>query len=111
MMRLAGRIDPGRTAGPFTGQRLAASALSTAYPLRPPDQVLRGCFAGTLFAALDDVERGFVVVARGVPNESAALVFAVLFVVDGGDWALEGAAMSADASRTETINGCTTGSA
>jgi hypothetical protein len=71
---------------------------------------LRGCFAEALFAVLDDADRGFVV-ERGDPNESVATGFAVLFDVGGGVCALMGAAMSADASRKETINGCTTSSA
>jgi hypothetical protein len=41
-MRFEGRIAPGIGSGPFTGQSLAASALSTMNPLRPPAQIFRG---------------------------------------------------------------------
>src|SRR5215213_348571 len=72
-MRFAGMTAPGSGSGPFTGQRLAASALSTTKPLRPPvhvfrpgltvESALRAVDAFAFFATPD--------VFAAVPNDSA----------------------------------------
>lgn len=95
MIRLAGTMAPGSGSGPFTGQRLAASALSTTNPFRPPVQVfLPGLavvsafrvFGGCAFAAPDDFAvDDFAVEDLAVddfePNDSAP---ALAFVLMGG---------------------------
>ena len=92
MIRLAGTMAPGSGSGPFTGQRLAASALSTTNPFRPPVQVfLPGLavvsafrvFVGCAFAAPDDFAvDGLAVDDFAVddfePNDSAAALAFVL---------------------------------
>ena len=102
MIRLAGMMAPGNGSGPFTGQRRAASALSTTNPFRPPVQVfLPGLavvsafrvFAACVFAAPDDFALddlavdGFVVDGFAVddfePNESAAALGFVLLDAGG----------------------------
>ena len=115
-MRFAGRIAPGSGAGPFTGHKLAASALSTTKPLRPPVHVFRAGFAAAVVdfvvpdlavpdfavAGLDDgLPDGFT----DLPNESARVVGCALFAV-GWAWPARGAAMIADAMRQMTFD-CT----
>ena len=95
-------MAPGSGAGPFTGQRLAASALSTTNPFRPPVQVfLPGLavvsafrvFAGCAFAApddfavddlaLDDLALDDLAVDDFEPNDSAPALGFVLLVAGG----------------------------
>ena len=54
-MRLAGRMAPGSGAGPFTGHKLAASALSTTKPFRPPVQVFLAGLAAAVDLAVPDL--------------------------------------------------------
>jgi len=81
-------MAPGSGSGPFTGQRLAASALSTTNPFRPPVQVfLPGLavvsafrvFGGCAFAAPDDFAVDDLAVDDFEPNDPApALGFVLL---------------------------------
>src|SRR5512147_1937727 len=91
-MRLDGSTDPGSGSGPFTGHRLAASALSTTNPLRPPVQVFRVGLAGVSVAFLALAGWAFLAGARFfVPNDSARVTgFCTAVDVVGELWAARG---------------------
>jgi hypothetical protein len=85
-------MAPGSGSGPFTGQRLAASALSTTNPFRPPVQVfLPGLavvsafrvFGGCAFAAPDDFAVDDLAVDDFEPNDPAPALGFVLFGAGG----------------------------
>src|SRR5688572_30071507 len=112
MMRFAGRTAPGNGSGPLTGHRLAAPALSTTNPFRPPVHVLRAGLAvvsafrdagGCAALAADGFEDDFAL----VPNDSARTPGLAVSVAGAGAWLAAGVAPRADARRNTAIRDCT----
>jgi hypothetical protein len=95
-------MAPEAGSGPFTGHRLAASALSTTKPFRPPVQVFFAGFAAVSVDFFGVVGCAFFVEALffgALPNDSAFALDWDDFVEGGVFCPNRGDAMIADARR------------